>query len=187
MGSWSVRSAGHVDQELKHEAHIPAEQSAPGEDSWVPDSDAHSCGPGNPCRAPLQGSGPALGLAPHRWSVVALMHRDQRMRRSDDFRVASRGQRIRIGRLVLTAALRSTDPADGVRVGFAVGRNVGNSVVRHRVVRRLRAIMRSRTSALPAGARVVVRGLPGCADASHDELTRWLDEGLERLRLARSA
>lgn len=67
------------------------------------------------------------------------------------------------------------------RVGFAIGRAVGNSVVRHRVARQLRAILRARTDVLTPGSLIVVKGLPGVQHASFAELTQAVDAALTRL------
>ncbi len=62
-----------------------------------------------------------------------------------------------------------------------VGRAVGNSVVRHRVTRRLRAVVRAELHRLPASADLVVRARPEAAEASSDRLRRDLTAGLDRL------
>jgi ribonuclease P protein component len=72
-------------------------------------------------------------------------------------------------------------PAAGARAGFVVGKSVGNSVVRHRVTRRLRAVVREELHRLPEGADLVVRARPEAADASSDLLHRDLSSGLDRL------
>ena len=69
----------------------------------------------------------------------------------------------------------------GARAGFVVGKAVGNSVVRHRVTRRLRAVVRDELDRLPAGADLVVRARPEAADASSELLRRDLSSGLDRL------
>jgi ribonuclease P protein component len=53
-------------------------------------------------------------------------------------------------------------------------------VVRHRVVRRLRALVAARLPDLPDGARLVVRALPPAADASSSVLALDLDAALRR-------
>lgn len=75
------------------------------------------------------------------------------------------------------------DPASpaAARAGFVVGRSVGNSVVRHRVTRRLRAVVRAELGRLPAGADLVVRARPEAADADSTALHRDLAAGLDRL------
>jgi ribonuclease P protein component len=54
-------------------------------------------------------------------------------------------------------------------------------VVRHRVSRRLRALMVTRLDALPSGSGTVIRALPDAAQASSVELGADLDAALGRL------
>lgn len=70
--------------------------------------------------------------------------------------------------------------AVGPRAGFVVGRTVGNSVVRHRVTRRLREAVRDELPRLPRSCDLVVRARPEAATASFDTLCRDLSSGLER-------
>ncbi|SHN88703.1 ribonuclease P protein component [Geodermatophilus obscurus] len=69
----------------------------------------------------------------------------------------------------------------GPRAGFVVGRTVGNSVVRHRVTRRLRAVVLDQLDRLPATADLVVRARPEAASATSAELARDLTAGLDRV------
>ncbi|WP_204692275.1 ribonuclease P protein component [Geodermatophilus bullaregiensis] len=69
----------------------------------------------------------------------------------------------------------------GPRAGFVVGKTVGNSVVRHRVTRRLRAAVREELPRLPDGADLVVRARPEAGTASSAQLRRDLAAGLDRL------
>lgn len=71
-------------------------------------------------------------------------------------------------------------PAAGPRAGFVVGRSVGNSVVRHRVTRQLRALVREQLDLLPDTADLVVRARPEAADAGFELLRRDLTVALER-------
>lgn len=71
----------------------------------------------------------------------------------------------------------------GARVGFVVSRAVGNSVVRHRVTRRLRHLLRERIGTLPGDCSLVVRALPAAAGSSSAELAEDLDAALTRLNL----
>ena len=77
-----------------------------------------------------------------------------------------------------TAGTGSTLPA---AVGFAVSKQVGGSVVRNRVKRRLRHAVRERLAGLPGDGRLVVRALPAAAAASYQELGADLDRCLERV------
>ncbi|MFF5701691.1 ribonuclease P protein component [Streptomyces sp. NPDC012794] len=114
---------------------------------------------------------------------------ENRLRRREDFASAVRRGR-RAGRPFLVVHLRTsgaTDPHEpgdahpSPRAGFVVSKAVGIAVVRNRVKRRLRHLMRDRLAQLPPGSLVVVRALPGAADAGVDELARDLDAALARL------
>ena len=69
----------------------------------------------------------------------------------------------------------------GARAGFVVGKAVGNSVVRHRVTRRLRAVVAAELHRLPPTADLVVRARPESAAADSAALHRDLVAGLDRL------
>jgi len=117
-----------------------------------------------------------------------------RLRRSEDFRVVlRRGSRAGRRRLVVHAlttdpsdaadAVQFDDTASAARAGFVVSKAVGNSVVRHRVTRRLRHLVSARLGTLPPGSALVVRALPPSASASSAELGADLDAALRRLGL----
>ena len=104
-----------------------------------------------------------------------------RLRRREDFSLAVRRGR-RSGRGTLVAHYLAPDDGDTpARAGFVVGRAVGNSVVRHRTVRKLRHLVRDRLDRLPAGSVLVVRALPPAAAADSAALARDLDSALDRL------
>ena len=77
--------------------------------------------------------------------------------------------------------VRPVDDGPGPRAGFVVGRTVGNSVVRHRVTRRLRAVVRDELQRLPGTADLVVRARPEAAEATSDRLRRDLAAGLDKV------
>jgi ribonuclease P protein component len=117
-----------------------------------------------------------------------------RLRSSADFATVTRsGRRVRSGDLVvyLTDAadrprpefrLPSDRTADTVvRAGLIVSRQVGGSVIRHQVSRRLRAQLAERLGVLPAGSRLVIRALPSAAGVSSRELGAQLDRALAKL------
>ncbi|MPY97719.1 MAG: ribonuclease P protein component [Actinophytocola sp.] len=111
-----------------------------------------------------------------------------RLRRSEDFRLVMR-KGARSGRRRLVAHVLTSDPAAcsadaPVRAGFVVSKAVGNAVVRHRVLRRLRHLVAARLGTLPRGTTLVVRALPPAASASSAELGKDLDRALRKLGLS---
>ena len=108
-----------------------------------------------------------------------------RLRRARDFSETMRGG-LRISRPSMIVYLRGSSSSEPARVGFTVSGAVGGSVVRHRVTRVLRAGTKQILPELPAGARIVVRALPGVASLPGPHLQRELQgavrEGLGRLR-----
>lgn len=105
-----------------------------------------------------------------------------RMRRKDDFALTVRtGRRASRGGLVVHYLAPPADADTSALVGFVVGRGVGNSVQRHRVLRQLRHLMRDRLPWLPYGAMVVVRAQQGVAGRESADLGRYLDVAFGRL------
>ncbi len=84
----------------------------------------------------------------------------------------------RAGTRHLVVHLLGTGRPTPPRAGFVVSGKVGNSVVRHRVTRRLRPLVRRELVGLAAGTDVVVRALPAAATASSVDLGRDLRSGL---------
>jgi ribonuclease P protein component len=111
-----------------------------------------------------------------------------RLTRSGDFaHVTRHGRRAGRPRLVVHAVPTRDDQltrtGSPVRVGFVVSKAVGNSVVRHRVSRRLRHVVAGRLGTLAPGSTLVVRALPAAARASSDELGMDFDAAVRRLKL----
>ncbi len=102
-----------------------------------------------------------------------------RLRGSADFAATIRGGR-RAGAGSLVVHLSSTADGGAPRAGFVVSGKVGNSVVRHRVTRRLRPLVRERLGELPPGTRLVVRALPAAAGAASADLAADLSSALTR-------
>lgn len=74
----------------------------------------------------------------------------------------------------------SSSMTDAPSVGFVVSKAVGNAVIRNRVKRRMRAIVATHMSDLPAGALIVVRALPESATADYARLDADLSSCLRR-------
>jgi len=100
-----------------------------------------------------------------------------RLRRSADFSATVR-QGARAGRPNLVVHCLFRHVQEPPRVGLTVGVAVGNSVVRHRVSRQLRALIAPMLTSMPAGTHVVVRALPGAATCGSDALGADLHSGL---------
>ena len=101
-----------------------------------------------------------------------------RLRRSVDIaQVLRRGARHASQHVVLHTL--NTGSQD-TRFAFAVGRAVGNSVVRHRITRQLRHIAADNLTQFSAGTDVVVRALPACVGASYAELQTSFATALTR-------
>lgn len=79
------------------------------------------------------------------------------------------------GRCLAVHYLSSGDAAAPPRVAFAVGKPVGNAVVRNRVARRMRHLMAARIGQLPPGGYLVVRALRPAATATSESLSHDLD------------
>jgi ribonuclease P protein component len=107
------------------------------------------------------------------------MQREQRLRRRKDFSAVYSGGRAWSNHYLAARVLpRDTD---GSRFGFAVGKRVGNAVVRNRVKRRLRAV----AAGLPVrpGWDIVVVARPAAATAGFTELAAALRSLLNRARV----
>jgi len=78
----------------------------------------------------------------------------------------------------------ASDPDTGrsaPRAGLVVSRAVGNSVVRHRVQRRLRHLLREQLGLLPDASVLVVRATPAAGRADSRELGSDLARCLQRV------
>jgi ribonuclease P protein component len=118
----------------------------------------------------------------------------RRLASSRDFQHTVRHGRRAGARLLVVHVWRPTaaEPRGDLlgpdaQVGFVVSKAVGNAVARHRVTRRLRAIVASRIGDWPVGTRVVVRALPPAATASSAELSADLEVCLRRLAVGVAA
>ncbi|MHB8574599.1 MAG: ribonuclease P protein component [Dehalococcoidia bacterium] len=107
------------------------------------------------------------------------MLRERRLRRAADFSAVYRRGRTVSGDALAMRTLKTGAAVS--RFGFAVGKRVGNAVVRNRVKRRLRAAV----VALPVlpGWDVVVSARPGAAMKDYHELHATLGGLLRRARL----
>ena len=111
----------------------------------------------------------------------------QRLKRRHEFlRVARGGRKCAMPGLVLQAHENQIHPnertADTIKVGFTVTKRVGNSVVRNRVRRRLRAAANVVIQKHAAkGNDYVIIGRVGTAQRNFDGLVKDLESALQRL------
>ena len=113
-----------------------------------------------------------------------MLDRSHRLTTARQFDAAVRRGRRAGTNTVVIHLFREENPnlSSGPRVGFVVGRSLGNAVQRNRVKRRLRHLMRDRLADLPHETLMVVRALPAAASASSDALGADLDRALTHLR-----
>ena len=111
----------------------------------------------------------------------------QRLKRRHEFlRVARGGRKCAMPGLVLQAHEIQIHPneraADTIKVGFTVTKRVGNSVVRNRVRRRLRAAANVVIQEHAAkGNDYVIIGRIGTTQRKFDELVKDLESALQKL------
>lgn len=102
-----------------------------------------------------------------------------RLRKSSEIStVMKSGTRFSAKLVVLHVAHGTSEQS---KVAFAVGKNVGNSVIRHRVTRQLRHLVIPVLNKFPSGSHVVVRALPGAASATFTQLSENLDFAMTKV------
>ncbi|HEX6249187.1 MAG TPA: ribonuclease P protein component [Nocardioidaceae bacterium] len=108
-----------------------------------------------------------------------MLSRRNRLASSQVFgRTVRRGRRA--GSRTLVVHLDADAGVSEPQVGLVVSKAVGPAVTRNLVKRRLRHLSRERISSLPGSAVLVVRALPGAAEASYADLASDLDHALKR-------
>lgn len=110
-----------------------------------------------------------------------MLDRAHRITRSEDFAVTVRRGRRSGSPVLVVQLLQAFDAKEPAKVGFVVGKRVGNAVTRNQVKRRLRHLVRDRLGALPAGSLLVVRALGPAAGQSPAVLARELDRRLDKV------
>ena len=120
---------------------------------------------------------------------VAGFERAIRLRRSAEFQRLTRAGRRQVTSafVLVVAPAVSGEDAKRTRLGVAVGRRVGNAVVRNRVKRRIREWFRHQRASLRRGIDVVVVGRVPSAELSSRETWRDLDLLVRRAGALRDA
>ena len=148
------------------EANLSAEEPQAFAEARLSPSDVHARRKSRDQGSTAQGPTPPLGLigpSVDRATFVAL-------RRS--------GRRVRRGPITVT--FLAGDPAEEVRVAYAVGRRVGGAVQRNQLRRRLRAAVAELGQQLRPGAYLMGAG-PEARSLSYEELKASLKEALASL------
>lgn len=108
-----------------------------------------------------------------------MLAKTHRVVRAEDYRgTVRRGRRITSSSLV-AYVLRRADETP-VRFGFIVSKAVGNAVTRNRVRRRLKAASFELLESITPGTDIVMRALPGSAQASWTTLQHDVRMSVER-------
>ncbi len=101
------------------------------------------------------------------------------LRRQEDFKYCyEKGKNIANRYLVLYVCERRSDPgnekdekqADGNRVGISVSKKIGNSVVRHRIKRRIKESYRCNERGFNSGLDLVIVARRLTAEADYKEI-----------------
>ncbi len=113
---------------------------------------------------------------------------DQRLRKHERLtapaeftRCYRHGERLRTTYFTVYAYRRGESMP---RLGLAVGKAIGNAVVRNGVKRRLREIFRRHKALVPGGYDLFVRAMPASASAAYPELTAAWREAMALLTAA---
>ena len=111
------------------------------------------------------------------------MQRRHRLSRSRDFDAVYRhGRSVSTRYLVLYWFTRDEEGAEDVaRLGLAVPKGIGSSVVRNRVKRQLRELWRSRLERIPGCRDYVLIVRPGLPEAVESRGFDWLGERLDEV------
>lgn len=106
-----------------------------------------------------------------------------RLRRAGEFRATYDGGRAYPDALAVLHVQALSDRPDICQVGFSVGKKVGNSVVRNRVKRRLRAIVARLLPEIAPGHRIILRARSRAAEADFEALEKAVTRLFDRASL----
>jgi ribonuclease P protein component len=162
------------------EADVPTERAKAREDARVPQADVDQVRARSDQSASGEGA-PPTGRLTRDWADRACG--SIRSRRTFE-QLRRTGRRGRSG--PLTVSYLPQPSWDRPEVGYAIGRRVGNAVVRNRLRRRLRAIVSEEAPNLPVGAYMVVAS-PGGPNLRYDELKVAMSQAVERATTERAA
>ncbi len=164
----------------KGQADVPAEQPSSCSQAWLPYPHEH------PCRSRNRGCTSQEGS--RKADCIVMLPPHSKLSSPADFRRTIKGGSRAGSRTVVVHYNDASAEvaASGPRFGLVVSKAVGNAVIRHRTSRRLRHVCMGLAAdpelALPATADIVIRALPGAADASSVQLERDIRRALRKVR-----
>lgn len=114
-----------------------------------------------------------------------MLAQENRLRKASDFALAAKGVRVSGENFLLYVATPTGERSGApVKVGLIVGKNVGGSVIRHRVSRQIRHAIAPHLPKFPLGTLLVFRAHPGAAKSAEknvgQEITSLVDKYFQR-------
>jgi ribonuclease P protein component len=109
------------------------------------------------------------------------VQRRHRLSRSRDFDAVYRHGRSTSTRYLVLYWFERPDEPGEPRLGLAVPKAVGNSVVRNRIKRQLREVWRARLDRIPTDRDYVIKVKEGLPDAVEAQGFEWLGERVDEL------
>lgn len=117
-----------------------------------------------------------------------MLAQKNRLRKASEFALASKGVRISGENFLLYVAAPSGEQAGApVKVGLIVGKNVGGSVIRHRVSRQIRHAIAPHLHQFPSGTLLLFRAHPGAARSAERNLSGEISELVAKYRARRAS
>lgn len=117
------------------------------------------------------------------WSVV--LKRSYSLKRNKEFRYVYRSGKSVGSKLLVLIYIRTKHP--GIRIGFSVGKRIGNAVCRNRVKRRLREAVSPLLPHIQSGYRLIFIARSPITDTEYrriESTVRYLVDKAELLRPA---
>jgi len=111
-----------------------------------------------------------------------MLAQQNRLRKASEFALAIKGKRVAGENFLLYVATPQHGERSGapVKVGLIVGKNVGNSVVRHRVSRQIRHAIAPHLEKFSDGTFLLFRAHPGAAKSAEGNLSGEISALVEK-------
>lgn len=111
-----------------------------------------------------------------------MLAQKNRLRKASEFALAVKGKRVSGENFLfyVSSPLSGDQSGTPVKVGLIVGKNVGGSVIRHRVSRQIRHAIAPHLSKFPNGSLLLFRALPGAAKGVDQNVTGEISNLVEK-------